>query len=86
MNETVHGRVETHWRSMAKAVSYRIVGSTATSLVAWFVTGSLWTGLSIGLVDSLIKVVCFYFHERAWHRVKWGLAKIETADGQGGGI
>jgi uncharacterized membrane protein len=86
MSRRRHIVSESHKRSILKAVSYRLVGSTVTCSVAWFMTGSVWTSLSIGLADSLIKVVSFYFHERAWHRVKWGLVEQSVADGRGGGI
>jgi len=86
MSERVPVRVESHRRSIVKAVTYRVVGSSVTGLVAWAVTGSLRAGLSIGLADSAIKVFSFYLHERAWHRVKWGLVEEDLADGRGGGI
>lgn len=86
MSDRVIIRAESRRRSMLKAVTYRALGSTATCLVAWLVTGSFMTGLSIGLADSLVKVVSFYVHERAWHRVTWGVIETEAADGRGGGI
>jgi uncharacterized membrane protein len=77
---------ELHRRSIVKAVTWRLMGTFGTCLVAWWVTGSLRTGLGISLVDSAIKVLGFYVHERAWHRVSWGIAEPGPADGQGGGI
>ncbi|MBU4459937.1 MAG: DUF2061 domain-containing protein [Verrucomicrobia bacterium] len=76
---------ELHRRSIVKAVTWRLMGTVGTCLVGWWVTGSLRTGLGISLVDSAIKVFGFYFHERAWHRVTWGIGP-GPADGQGGGI
>ena len=40
--------------------------------VAWLVTGQAKLAASIGLLDTLVKLVAFYLHERAWLRVKFG--------------
>ena len=46
--------------------------------------------LSIASVESVTKILLFYFHERAWARVRWGRADVvvkeaaaEPADGDG---
>ena len=77
---------ELHRRSILKAVTWRLFGTLGTCLVGWWVTGSLKMGLGISLVDSAVKILGFYLHERFWHGVTWGLAAGESADGQGGGI
>ena len=78
--------VEMRRRSLVKALTWRVMGTFGTCLIGWCITGSLRLGLGISLVDSAVKLFGFYFHERAWHRVRWGLAVQEPADGQGGGI
>ncbi len=65
--------VESHPRSLVKAVSWRTVGSIDT-----FVLGLLFTGGnakiagSIAGTEVITKILLFYFHERAWSLVKWG--------------
>jgi uncharacterized membrane protein len=29
----------------------------------------------VGLLDTLVKIGAFYFHERLWHRVNFGKVK-----------
>lgn len=60
-------------RHLAKAVSYRIMGSLGTAAIAVVATGDPRLGVSIGLLDSVVKVGLYYAHERAWYRVRWGI-------------
>jgi uncharacterized membrane protein len=62
--------METHRKSLLKAVSWRIVGSIDTFVISWLVTGSAKIGLGISAVEVVTKIVLFYVHERAWSRVK----------------
>ena len=63
---------ESHTRSLAKAVSWRVTASITTTLITYFVTGSLKAAFSIGIFDFLIKFVLYYFHERAWIKIPLG--------------
>ncbi len=60
------------WRSIAKAASWRITGTVDTILISWLITHKLHVALSIGLVELFTKMALYYFHERAWERVKIG--------------
>jgi uncharacterized membrane protein len=60
-------------RHLAKAVTYRVFGSVGTAAIAFVATGDLRIGASIGVMDSVAKVALYYFHERAWYRIRWGL-------------
>ena len=64
--------IESHYRSMLKAVTWRAGGTVVTFVVAWLITGELTVSLGIGLVDSLVKIVAFYAHERVWNRLHFG--------------
>lgn len=77
--------LESHPRSILKAVSWRTVGSIDT-----FILGLLFTGGnakiagSIAGTEVITKILLFYFHERAWSLVKWGHRPYRTApDGSG---
>lgn len=78
--------METHQRSIAKSLSYRVIGTFITALLGCLFTGSLKLGLGLGLLDSAIKIGVFYGHERCWHRVKWGFIPEEEKTADGGGI
>ena len=58
-------------RSLAKAVSWRIVASTDTFLISWLITGYLALATTIAGVEAVTKFVLYYFHERAWLRIRF---------------
>ena len=63
-----------HFRSILKGISWRVVATTDTILVVLFVTCllgecSLENALKIGASEFLIKLAIFYFHERIWLKV-----------------
>lgn len=56
-------------RHIAKAVTWRLVGTLDTMMLSWFITGSPLTGLKIGLFEVVTKMILYYLHERAWYRI-----------------
>jgi uncharacterized membrane protein len=46
-------------------------------LVVFVVTGDLALMASVGVVDVTLKVLFYYFHERAWGQVHWGILGVE---------
>ena len=59
-------------RSLIKTITWRIIASLDTFLIAWFVRGSISVGGWIATIEVITKIILYYFHERAWNRVKWG--------------
>jgi uncharacterized membrane protein len=59
-------------RSIAKTISWRLVGTLDTILISWLITGTLELAFSIGLVELVTKMGLYFFHERAWNKIKWG--------------
>ena len=64
--------MDTHGRSIVKALSYRVIGLLVTAGVALVVTRDLRFAAAIGAVDTLVKLGVYYAHERAWNRVGFG--------------
>lgn len=63
---------ETKLRSLIKAVSWRIVGTIDTMVIAYILSGKLFLSLSIGGIEVFTKIILFYFHERFWNKIKIG--------------
>lgn len=63
---------EAHSHSIAKAVSWRVLGSIDTFLLSWLFTSSAKAAGAIALTEVLTKMVLYYFHERAWSGIHWG--------------
>ena len=55
-------------RHIAKTISWRIIGTLDTIILSGLITGSWTTGLAIGGVEVITKMVLYFFHERAWYR------------------
>jgi uncharacterized membrane protein len=69
--------VDHHWRSVVKAVSYRITGTITTFVISWLVTRKFALALSIGFADVFVKILVYYLHERAWNNIKFGRKPID---------
>ncbi len=67
--------METHVRTIMKALSWRFIATLITFTVAWIVTGELAFAAEIGIADTLIKLGAYYLHERTWIRVEFGTLK-----------
>lgn len=55
--------METHKRTLSRAITWRI---TATAVTA------VWTGIEGAIVINIFMTVAHYVHERLWLKVKWG--------------
>lgn len=65
-------------RHIAKAISYRLVGSTQTILIGYILTGSLIVSSTIGVIELVIKPIIYFLHERFWYKfIKFGVDKHE---------
>jgi uncharacterized membrane protein len=63
-------------RHVAKAISWRIVGSIDSLLIAWLVTGSFELGAILGGAKLVTATILYYVHERIWYKhIKFGIIK-----------
>lgn len=63
---------ETRRRSLAKSISWRILAAFITASVALVMTHQLEFAAKIGLVDTSVKLLIFFFHERVWNKINYG--------------
>ena len=63
---------EKSYRSILKAISWRITGSIDTMAISYIITGNLKIAASIGFIEVFTKMVLYYFHERAWNKINIG--------------
>jgi len=66
-------------RSVAKGISWRIVGSIDTFLIAFLITGHFKAAGGIAAVEVFTKVLLYALHERIWLRVPWGRQDVPVA-------
>ncbi len=63
------------YRSIVKAVSYRLTGTLATIVISFLISGRIKVAVSIGIVELFTKIGLYYLHERAWNRIPFGRVK-----------
>lgn len=56
--------------SMAKAISWRIVGTIDTWIISFLVTGKWEFAFSIASIEVFTKIALYYFHERVWEKFR----------------
>ncbi|MFN3404578.1 MAG: DUF2061 domain-containing protein [Cytophagaceae bacterium] len=64
--------------SLAKGVTWRMLGTIDTMIISYFITGKIKTAVSIGLVEVVTKIALYFVHERIWLKIPWG--KIQESD------
>ena len=62
-------------RHVFKTITWRLLGTLDTMMLAWFISGDPFTGLKIGGAEVVTKMVLYYLHERAWYKINFGLSK-----------
>ena len=64
-------------RSLTKTITGRILATTDTFLISWFITGNwTWAGAIAG-IEVATKMFLYYGHERVWDKIKWGRMQLE---------
>jgi uncharacterized membrane protein len=64
-------------RHLAKAVTWRILGTLDTIAISWFFTGSFALGAAIGGFEVITKTILYYAHERVWYKhIKFGVKDV----------
>jgi len=69
-----------HYRSLVKAVSWRVTGSVDTMLITYLITGKWTFALAISGVELFTKIGLFYVHERVWDGLSFGRVKEAKKD------
>jgi uncharacterized membrane protein len=72
--------MESHARSIAKALSYRILGSACTAAICYAVSGRAALSLGAGGVDMVAKLGLYFLHERVWDRIGFGREKAHVPE------
>jgi uncharacterized membrane protein len=62
---------DSHFRSILKAVSWRITGNIDTFVLSFIFTGSVKVAGSIAGAEAITKIILYYLHERAWSVIRW---------------
>lgn len=55
---------------MTKTLSFAAVHFSVAFLVGYAMTGSVWVGGALALVEPACNTVAFHFHEKVWKRIE----------------
>ena len=66
---------ESHLRTVLKTLSWRIVATTTTIVIAYFVFGDISSALAVGGIEFFAKMGIYYAHERVWQLVPRGTVR-----------
>jgi len=64
--------MERNVRSIAKAISWRVVATSTTIILVLIFTGNIVISAGVGAFELLSKTVIYYIHERIWNRLSFG--------------
>lgn len=59
-------------RSIAKAITYRIISIMIDSVIAYAITKNAKQTLVLVVISNVISIGIYFLHERAWNRIHWG--------------
>ena len=63
-------------RHLAKAVTWRVIASITTALIAWYFGLPPKAVGAVFVADLIIKFALYYWHERLWYsHIKFGLKR-----------
>ena len=62
-------------RTLVKTMTWRVIASLTTFLIAWILTGDLLIGVSIGSIEAIAKIFLYYYHERIWNNINWAIIR-----------
>lgn len=65
-------------RHLAKTITWRIIGTIDTMALGWIITGNPLTGVKIGGLEVMTKMILYFFHERIWFKLNYGLPHREN--------
>lgn len=69
---------ETHSRTLAKTITYRILCTIAIYLIALGLgAGSLASG-TLAITIAVLGTIIYYIHDRVWNKIRW---RRNTEDG-----
>ena len=65
--------MESHKRSLAKTISFRIIATITTAILVLIFTNNFVLASTIGVFDFSSKLIIYYLHERTWNMLSWGI-------------
>jgi uncharacterized membrane protein len=65
--------MDSHKRTITKAITWRLIAVTTAVLTVFFFTGNWRLSLGSGVTANILNTLLYYVHERAWNLISWGI-------------
>lgn len=63
---------ESKRRSVIKTISWRLLATITTAVLVYLFTGKIEIAAAIGGIEIIVKIILYFFHERAWNNINYG--------------
>ena len=70
-------------RHIAKTITWRLIATGTTVILAWIISGDPMIGLKVGGWEFFIKMLLYYVHERAWYKINFGTINRRSVKSNG---
>lgn len=65
---------------MKKTISFAVIHMCVAFTVGFAMSGDVWVGGALALVEPMCNTVAFYFHEKFWNRSSKILSRAEGTE------
>jgi adenylylsulfate kinase len=72
-----HSFKESTVRSIVKTVSWRVLATITTIILVYLFTDEISLAFQVGMIEVFLKMLVYFFHERAWDKINFGREEIE---------
>ena len=62
-------------RHIIKTFSWRGLATIDTLIVSWLFLADPFSGMKIGMAETITKMILYYLHEKVWYKINFGLDK-----------
>jgi uncharacterized membrane protein len=69
IKRVVIDRPDGHARAVAKAITWRAIGTLDTFVLSWIITGHVGAAGAIASLETFTKIFLYYLHERLWRAI-----------------
>ena len=66
---------ESRFRSLIKGITWRILATATTMIIAYIITGKADFAIKIGVIEFFAKILIYYVHERFWLKIPIGTVR-----------
>ncbi len=67
-------------RTISKSITWRMLITFNNFMIPYIMTGSWKAAVAFLTIATVMNIVIYYLHERAWNRVTWGKTVLDQQD------